>query len=112
MWNVHEVSKEILADVSKEIKAPKTIFEISSAAGEGPLEVLHESIGKESSNHNKLVQKNLKAPFEITVKLFSNLCKLLQVTAWGNRLVKNCRSKQKIIGMLILSEITEARVQG
>ena len=28
LWNVHKVSKEILADISKEIKAPKTMFEI------------------------------------------------------------------------------------
>ena len=37
MWNINEVSKEILADSSKEIKGPKTMFKISSVAGEGPL---------------------------------------------------------------------------
>ena len=44
------------------------------------------------------------------VKSFSSLCKLLQITAWANRFVKNCRSKQKI-GALTSSEITKARVQ-
>ena len=63
LWNVREVSKEILAGISKEIKAPKTMFEIYSAAGEGPLEISHESIGKEYSNHNKLVHKNVKSSF-------------------------------------------------
>ena len=42
LWNVHKVSKEILADISKEIKAPKTMFEIFFTAGEGPLEISHE----------------------------------------------------------------------
>ena len=77
MWNINEVSKEILADSSKEIKGPKTMFKISSVAGEGPLEISHKSKGEKSSNHNKLVQNNLKAPFEITMKSFSSTCKLL-----------------------------------
>ena len=68
MWKVNEVSKDIFADISKEIKGPKTMFKISSAEGEGPLEISHESKREESSNHNKLVQNNLKAPFEIMVK--------------------------------------------
>ena len=49
------------------------MFEISSAAGEGPLEISHESKGEESSKHNKLVQNNPKAPFEIMMKSFSSL---------------------------------------
>ena len=53
------------------------MFEISSAAGKDPLEISHESKGEESSNHNKLVQNNLKAPFEIMVESFFSLCKLL-----------------------------------
>ena len=84
MWNVYEVSKEILADISKEINEPKNMLEISSAAGEGPLEISHESKGEESRNHNKLVQNNLKAPFKIMGKSFSSLCKLLQIIAWAN----------------------------
>ena len=52
------------------------MFETSYAAGEGPLEISHESKEEESNNGNKLVQNNLKAPFEIMVKLFSILCKL------------------------------------
>ena len=89
LWKVHEVSKKILADFSKEIKARKTMFEISLAAGEGPLEISHEIIGEESSNHNNFVHKNLTAPFEIMVKSFSSLCKLLRITAWATRFVKN-----------------------
>ena len=111
MWNVNEVSKEILVDIIKEIKRSKTMFEVSSAAGEGPLDITHESKGEESSKHNKLLQNNLKAPFEIMVKSFSSFCKLLRVTAWANIFTKNCRSKQKITGPLASSEITKARLQ-
>ena len=71
------------------------MFEISSLAEESLLEISHESKGEESSKHNKLVPNNLKAPFEIMVKSFSNLCKLLRITASANRFIKNCRSKQK-----------------
>ena len=53
------------------------MFEISSATGKGHLEISHESKGEESSNHNELVQNNLKASFEIMVKSFLSLCKLL-----------------------------------
>ena len=53
------------------------MFKISSVAGEDPLEISHKSNGEKSSNHNKLVQNNLKAPFEIMVKSFSSTCKLL-----------------------------------
>ena len=87
MWNV---SKEILAGISKELKGPKNMFKISSAAEEGPLEISCEIKGEESSNHNKLVQNNLKPPFEVMVKLFSSLCKLLQITSWADRFIKNC----------------------
>ena len=111
MWSVYEVSKEILVDISKEINGPKNMFKISSAAGEGPLEISHESKGEESSNYNKLVQNNVKAPFEIMVKSFSSLCKLLLITAWVNRFIKNCRSKEKITGRIISSEITKTTVQ-
>ena len=52
MWNVNEVSEEILADISKEIKG--SMFKISSAAGEGPWKILHKSKGEKSTNHNKL----------------------------------------------------------
>ena len=37
MWNIYEVSKEILAGIYKEIKGPKNMFEISFAAGKRPL---------------------------------------------------------------------------
>ena len=57
------------------------MFEISSSAGESPLEISHESKGEESSKHNKLVPNNLKALFEIMVKSFSNLWTLLRITA-------------------------------
>ena len=52
MWNVNEASEEILADISKEIKGP--MFQISSAAGEGPWEISHKNKGEKSTNHNKL----------------------------------------------------------
>ena len=67
-----------------------------------------ESKGEESSNHNKLVENSPKVPFEIMVKSFSSLCKLLQITTSANRYMKNCRTRQKITGMLTLSEMTEA----
>ena len=79
IWNIYE--EEILADISTETKRPKTMLEISSAEGEGPLEISHKSKGGESSNHNKFLQNNLKAPFEKMVKSFSSLCKLLRITA-------------------------------
>ena len=66
------------------------MFDISSAGGEGPLEISHESKGEESSNHKSLVQNNIKAPFEIMVKSFSSLWKLLRIFAWVNRFIKNC----------------------
>ena len=62
-WNINEVSKEIFANISKEIKGPKTMFEISSAAGESPLEISHESKGEESSNQNKLNLEQSKRSF-------------------------------------------------
>ena len=110
MWNFYVVSKEILADISKEIKGPKRSFgEVLSR--ESPLEISYESKREEYSNHNKLAQNNLKAPSEIMVKSFSSLCKLLRITVWANKSIKNGRSKQKITGPLTSSEITEARVQ-
>ena len=87
------------------------MFEISSAAGEDLLEISHESKGEESSNHNKLVQNNLKATFGIMLKSFSGLCKLLKISSWANRFIKNCRSKQKITATLTSLEITEATGQ-
>ena len=53
------------------------MFKISSAAGESLFEISQESKTEQSSNHNKLVQNNIKAPFEIMVKSFLSLCKLL-----------------------------------
>ena len=87
------------------------MFQISSEAGEGPLEISHESKVEELSNYNKLVQNNVKAPFKIIVKSFSSLRKLLRITTWANRFIKNCRSKQKITDTPTSSETTEARVQ-
>lgn len=63
MWYVYEVSKETLADISKEVKGPENIFEISSPAGESPLEISNERKGGEFNNHNRLVQNNLKSSF-------------------------------------------------
>ena len=48
---------------------------ISSAAGEGHLEISNESNGEESSNHRKIVLSNLKAPFEIMEKSCLNFYK-------------------------------------
>lgn len=67
-----------------------------------------ESKGEESSNHNKLVENSPKVPFEIMVKSFSSLCKLLQITTSANGYMKNCRTRQKITGTLTLSEMAEA----
>ena len=86
------------------------MFKISSAAGQDPLEISNESKGEESSNHNRLVLNNKKDPLEIMVKSLSSLCKLLQITAWTNRFIKNRQSKQKIPGTLTSSDITETRV--
>ena len=65
------------------------MFKISSAAGENLSEISQESKGEQSSNHNKLVQNNIKAPFEIMVKSFLSLCKLLRITALANRFINN-----------------------
>ena len=78
MWNINEVGKEILADISKDIKGPNAMFEISSAAGKGPSEISHESKGEESNIHKKLVKNNQKAL--LMVKSFSSLFKLQQIT--------------------------------
>ena len=98
MWNINEVGKEILADISKDIKGPNAMFEISSAAGKGPSEISHKSKGEESNIHKKLVKNNQKAL--LMVKSFSSLFKLQQITSWANRFIKNCRSKHRITGTL------------
>ena len=54
MSNINEVGKEILADISKDIKGPNAMFEISSTAGKGPLEISHESKREESNIHKNL----------------------------------------------------------
>ena len=87
------------------------MFKTSSAAGKDPLEISLGSKGEESSNHNNLVQNNLKSPFEIMVKSFSSLCRLLKTTVWANKFIKNCQSNEKITGILTLPEITEDKVK-
>ena len=59
MWNVYEVSKEIFANISKEMKGPKNVQNFFCSRGRS-----HESNGGESSNHDKLVQNNLRASFD------------------------------------------------
>ena len=66
---------------------------------------------KNPATTTNLSRTILKAPFKIMVKSFSSLCKLLQITAWANRFIKNCQTNQKITGTLSSSEISEARVQ-
>ena len=72
----------------------------------------HTNVRKKNpATTTNLSRTVLKAPFKIIVKSFSSLCKLLQITAWANRFIKNCQTNKKITGTLSLSEISEARVQ-
>ena len=126
----------MLAEISKVVKGPKILYEISSPVEESPADKKEESVNgvadnteeniniptdknqepgnsstmKNETNNIPEVERNQLPPFEISVSKYSNNWRLLRISAWANRLINNICFKEKTFGPLTAKEIENARM--
>ena len=77
--------------VSSEVKGPKVLFEASNLAEEGP-------------------DRKLKVEDQFNILRFSSLIRLLRVTAWVRRFIRNLRGEKQSDSQLLPGEIVESRI--
>ena len=81
-WDLPEITEETLRELEAETKGPKTLYETSIVAG-----------------------NNAVSTFELMEEIYSNFSKLIRVTAWILRFIRNLKHKTKQTGSLTALEL-------
>ena len=85
-WNMPEITEETLRELEAETKGPKTIYETSNVAG-----------------------NNAVSTFELMEETYSNFSKLIRVTAWILRFIRDLKHNTKQTGSITALELKTAK---
>ena len=81
-WNMPKIDNETLKKIQSEVRGPKTLYKVSPIAQE------KQVFPKTAS---QAVKTDVTPPFEIKAENYSSLNKVLRITAYSNRFIKNLK---------------------
>ena len=91
-----KINKETLNKIQSEVRGSKTLYEVSAIAQE------KQVFPKTAS---QAVKTDVTPPFEIKAENNSSLNKLLRITAYANRFIKNLKKINTTRGVPTANEI-------